>query len=378
MQTRLATLKADMAERGFTRWPAVQSILRKLNAARKLHLFREDNNARLTPADEAARVLIGGEPRHIAQVGKLKGWRTKSTTPVQIEYGAEMNSNVDAGGWVPQLWVDGSPKLPAGRPKGYELERAMLHSEMEAHNEAKEWAGDYSPTVTKRFPESRPTLKPNPEPQARKAPKAARAPRAPKTPKAQEARVLRAYDELKAETGLRNVRVASLAARSNLKPAALHAVLTRLHKRDMVNPAYGEPNAVDAAERAAAWELGGERFMLVEIDRDGFDAMGLREREEAKHLIPDQQTIIDAHNRLDRQGYNVTLLFDLRRETRLSRGRFNAAIQALRKDRRAYLESSQGQAVKLTDAQRAAGIQEDGRNLVYFSLNDGWPAIKGR
>lgn len=211
---------------------------------------------------------------------------------------------------------------------------------------------------------------------ASKAPKAARAPRAPKTPQAQEARVMRAYDELKAETGLRNVRVASLAARSNLKPAALHAVLNRLHARDKVNPAYGEPTAVDAAERAAAWDLGGERFMLVEIDPDGFDAIGLREREEARHLVPDQQTIIDAHNRLDRQGYNMTLLFDLRRETRLSRGRFNAAIQQLRKDRRAYLESSQGQAVKLTDAQRAAGIQEDGRNLVYFSLNDGFPAIR--
>lgn len=197
---------------------------------------------------------------------------SRKPIPVRIEYGAEMNSNMDASGWVPQLWVDGSPKLPAGSPKGYELERAMQHAEMEAHNEAKEWGADYRPSVAKRFPQSRPTLRPR---------------------------------------------------SSSATPAEPAQGRKTAKRRRGVLPGY---------------------------------------------LLDDERVILATHQRLDTSGDNMSLLFDLRKETGIRRARFDAAIQSLRKTGRAYLESSQGQAVKLTPAQRAAGIKDDGRQLVYFSL----------
>jgi hypothetical protein len=81
----------------------------------------------------------------------------------------------------------------------------------------------------------------------------------------------------------------------------------------------------------------------------------------------DAEAIMAAHKRLDTNGRNMTLLLDLRRATKLQRARFDRALRKLREEQRAFLESSQGQAVRLTPEQRAAGIEEDGRRLVYFS-----------
>jgi hypothetical protein len=214
----------------------------------------------------------GERGKRAVRAGLRKGARkafvrppsSQGTVKVLIEYGAEMNRNADASGWVPQLWIDGYPKLGTWSRKGYEMDRAIEVAKWEADQEEGEWSGDYRPTVQKRFPEGSAKVKPTEPVQTPKPTKPRRA--------------------------------------------------------------------------------GGSK------------------------LLDDERVILAVHQQLDTRNDNMTKLFDLRKETRIPRARFDAAIQSLRKQGRAYLESSQGQAVKLTAPQQAAGIEEDGRKLVYFSL----------
>lgn len=76
----------------------------------------------------------------------------------------------------------------------------------------------------------------------------------------------------------------------------------------------------------------------------------------------------EAFDRLDAQdgGYNFVKLLHLRNALpQYSRSAFDAGLEQLRKERRFSLEASEGLLVTLTDQERAAGIVESGRQLIY-------------
>jgi hypothetical protein len=342
---------------------------------------------------EGAPLPPAERPAPKAPPARAPGTYDDEHQDVPIEWGTVPNNNKQIGGWIPQVWVKNKPRNSPWSTRGVDLDQALGYAEREAAEEGARYLGDYRVTITPRITDEHrialaPRMTPPKAPRAPKAPKppkAARAPKEPKAPKADPAfaklspidRLLIAYRELRNETGLRNVRVYALAKRARMTPRQAHSVLATLSRRGLVNPAFGEPTAVSAEERAAAWELGGQRFMLVEIDEPAPPAAEpVRAPKPPKprrggsggYLLDDERVILATHQRLDTSGNNMSLLFDLRKETGIRRARFDAAIQSLRKTGRAYLESSQGQAVKLTPAQRAAGIKEDGRQLVYFSL----------
>ena len=75
-----------------------------------------------------------------------------------------------------------------------------------------------------------------------------------------------------------------------------------------------------------------------------------------------------AFERLDAQdgGYNFVKLLQLRNALpQFSRSTFDAGLEQLRKERQFSLEASEGLLVTLTEQERAAGIIEAGRQLIY-------------
>jgi len=76
----------------------------------------------------------------------------------------------------------------------------------------------------------------------------------------------------------------------------------------------------------------------------------------------------EAFDRLDARegGYNFVKLLHLRNALpRYPRPVFDAELEALRKERKFSLESSEGHLVSLTEQEREAGIMESGRQLIY-------------
>lgn len=76
----------------------------------------------------------------------------------------------------------------------------------------------------------------------------------------------------------------------------------------------------------------------------------------------------EAFERLDAQdgGYNFVKLLQLRNALpQYSRSAFDTGLEQLRKERRFSLEASEGLLVTLSEQERAAGIIESGRQLIY-------------
>jgi hypothetical protein len=131
---------------------------------------------------------------------------------------------------------------------------------------------------------------------------------------------------------------------------------------------YREDNnaALTQADRDAVVLVGGEpRHIAVVAQPRAARRTASAQPSDAEQLLQAFDGLVDSRN--------MVLLFDLRAATGFPRARFDAALHELRKARVLFLESSQGQAVRLNDEQRAAGIDEEGRRMVYASRRDAPP-----
>lgn len=81
------------------------------------------------------------------------------------------------------------------------------------------------------------------------------------------------------------------------------------------------------------------------------------------------QALLDAFDFLDsHDGANYVLVYDLRRALpQVSRSVFDFSLNNLRRMKILTMDSADGRHVRLSDAQRDAGIREAGTNLVYVA-----------